>query len=72
MLGALRDLTGSGLRERMRNYLTAGEIDGLLGRRDKIVALYEDKVRQQGEAQVLYDSPARPAVYPVGPREPAS
>ena len=36
-----------------------GEIKGLLERRDKIVAFFDEEVKAKGEAAVLYDRPAR-------------
>ncbi len=40
-----------------REYLTKGEIDGVMARRDKIVALYADLIAKKGEKAVLYDDP---------------
>jgi hypothetical protein len=38
-------------------YLSKGEIDGVMARRDKIVALYDDLIAKKGEKAVLYDDP---------------
>ena len=40
-----------------REYLNKGEIDGVMARRDKIVALYMDLIAKKGEKAVLYDDP---------------
>ena len=65
LLGALRALSGSPLQERTENYLTSPERDGLLARRDKIVTMYEDMIRERGEGDVLYDLPTRTAIYSI-------
>jgi hypothetical protein len=38
-------------------YLSKGEIDGVMARRDKIVAIYDDLIAKKGEKAVLYDDP---------------
>jgi len=38
-------------------YISKGEIDGVMARRDKIVALYDDLIAKKGEKAVLYDDP---------------
>jgi len=38
-------------------YLSKREIDGLMARRDKIVALYMDLIAQKGEKEILYEDP---------------
>jgi len=43
----------------LKPYIGDGEIKGLLGRRDKIVKFFDDQIAQKGEAQILYDRPAR-------------
>lgn len=40
-----------------REYLTRGEIDALMARRDKIVAIFTDMIAKKGEKEVLYDDP---------------
>jgi len=55
LLQALRGLTKPVLKEKMGKLLTGPEIDGLLGRRDKIVKFFEDKIAKDGEREVLYD-----------------
>jgi hypothetical protein len=56
LLDAMKRLTEPQLRQQLGRWLTSLEIKGLLGRRDKIVALFE----QVGPA-ALYDSPRRTA-----------
>jgi hypothetical protein len=38
-------------------YLSKGEIDGVMARRDRIVTLYMDLIAKKGEKEVLYDDP---------------
>jgi hypothetical protein len=38
-------------------YLSKGEIDGVIARRDKIVVIYDDLIAKKGEKAVLYDDP---------------
>ena len=42
-------------RYKKREYLSKGEIDGVMARRDKIVKLYMDLIAKKGEKEVLYD-----------------
>ena len=39
----------------MKDLLNPGQIDGLMARRDKIVAFYDAKIAAVGEDKVLYD-----------------
>ena len=55
LLARMKTLTMEELQQAMTGYLTKPEMEGLLGRRDKIVKLFEEKVAKQGEADVLYD-----------------
>ena len=48
-------MTMEELQKAMDDYLTKPEMEGLLGRRDKIVRLFQEAVAKQGEAAVLYD-----------------
>ncbi len=41
-----------------REYLTKAEIDCVMARRDKIVAIITDMIGKKGEKEVLYDDPA--------------
>jgi hypothetical protein len=58
LLARLRALD-LGELETLKPYLTDPEIKALLGRRDKIVDLFDQMVKAKGEAAVLYDRPAR-------------
>jgi hypothetical protein len=44
-------------RYRDREYLTKGEIDAVMARRDKIVEIITDLIAKKGEKEVLYDDP---------------
>ena len=55
MLAKMKELNKEVLKEKMHRYLTGGEIDGLLARRDKIVKFFEDEVAKKGEAAVMFD-----------------
>jgi hypothetical protein len=51
---ALKALDRPTLDARLGKWLTGPQIEGLLKRRDKILALAERRVREEGEAAVLY------------------
>lgn len=55
LLGRLRALTREDLRRELSPYLTRLEIEALLTRRDRIVEHFELRVKEKGEAAVLYD-----------------
>jgi hypothetical protein len=57
LLAKLRELNKPLLRERLKPYLGDMEIDGLLARRDKIVAFFDKEIAQKGEEAVLFDLP---------------
>jgi hypothetical protein len=57
LLAKLRELNKPLLRERLKPYLGDMEIDGLLARRDKIVAFFDKEIAAKGEAAVLFDLP---------------
>ena len=59
LLAKLRTLEKPALQEAMKDLLIEGQIDGLLARRDTIVAAYERKIASRGEDQVLYRLPSR-------------
>jgi len=59
LFARLRALDKPTLQEAMKDVLVEGQIDGLLARRDRIVEVYEGKIAERGEAQVLYRLPSR-------------
>jgi len=54
VLEAMKNLDRPTLEAKLGHWLGGPEIDGLLGRRDKILALAAKRVAEQGEAAVLY------------------
>lgn len=54
LLAGLRELKKENLKERVGPYLSEGQIDALLKRRDRILALAEKMAAEQGEAKVFY------------------
>jgi hypothetical protein len=67
LLAKMRELTKASLTAELGDYLRSNEIDGLLARRDKIVAFFDARIARVGEAGVLFDLPAREPVWPVPP-----
>lgn len=59
LLEALRRLDRAVLTEKTGELLSAGQVEALLARRDQIVAHYDARVAELGEAVVLYDLPPR-------------
>ncbi len=57
LLDKMRKLNRDEIALKTKGFLTKGEIDGLMARRDKIVAIYEDLIARKGEKAVLYDDP---------------
>ncbi len=57
LLDSLRKLNRDELASKTKGFLTKGEIDGVMARRDKIVAMYDDLIARKGEKAVLYDDP---------------
>jgi hypothetical protein len=57
-LAGMKRLDEPTLRSTMEGVLNPGQIKGLLGRRDKIVAHYEKMIAKQGEGAVLCDLPS--------------
>jgi hypothetical protein len=58
LLDKLRKLDRAEFTLKTKGILSKGEIDGVMGRRDKIVAMYDDLIAKRGEAEVLYDDPS--------------
>jgi hypothetical protein len=54
LLAALETLTGAELAAATRDYLSRGEVDAVIKRRDLIVEHFRARVTQLGEARVLY------------------
>lgn len=57
LLENLRKLDRDELTLKTKGFLTKSEIDGVMARRDKIVAMYDDLIAKKGEQEVLYDDP---------------
>lgn len=54
LLERLRQLDAAEVKAKTKDYLNKMEIDGVMARRDAIVKLYENLIKEKGEAQVLY------------------
>jgi hypothetical protein len=54
LLEKLKTLNAEQLSEKTKHYLTKNELKAVIARRDKIVARFEQLVREKGEAAVLY------------------
>jgi hypothetical protein len=59
LLDALRRLDQGTLAAATRDLLSEGQVKGLLARRDFIVKYYEERIRELGEDNVLYELPSR-------------
>ena len=57
LLEKLRQLDRNELTQKTKGLLSSAEIGNLMGRRDKIVAMYDDLIAKKGESAVLYDDP---------------
>ena len=55
LLARLRELNIEMLKEKLQDYLTKTELEGLDARRKLIVKLFDDEIAAKGEASVLYD-----------------
>jgi len=54
LLQKLRSLDGEELAAKLGNYLNGGELEGIMARRDKVVAHFEKLIAEKDEAAVLY------------------
>ena len=54
LLAKLRELNTAMLMDKLRSYLDRMEIEAILARRDKIVAFFDQKIAEKGEAAVLF------------------
>jgi hypothetical protein len=54
LLEKLKTLNAEQLSDKTKHYLTKDELKAVIARRDKIVARFEQLVREKGEAAVLY------------------
>jgi hypothetical protein len=50
----LKALNASELTDKTKGYLTKSEVNGVLARRDKIVATFQKLIAEKGESEVLY------------------
>lgn len=54
LLEKLKTLDGNVLAESTKHYLTKEEVNAVMARRDKIVALFQKLIAEKGEKEVLY------------------
>ena len=54
LLEAMKTLTATSVAKVAESYLTVPERDALLSRRDRIVEFFQDRIREKGEANVLF------------------
>ena len=54
LLEKMKALNGDELAEKTKGYLTKQEVNGIMGRRDKIVAHFQAEIAAKGESAVLY------------------
>ncbi len=57
LLDRMRKLDRNEIALKTKGFLAKSEIDGVMARRDKIVAVYDDLIAKKGEKAVLYDDP---------------
>jgi hypothetical protein len=50
----MKALKGDELAEKTKNYLNKSEVNGVMARRDKIVATFQARIAEKGEKEVLY------------------
>jgi hypothetical protein len=54
LLEKLKNLTANELAEKTKRYLTKYEVNGVMARRDKIVATFQTLIAEKGEKEILY------------------
>jgi len=54
LLAKLKALNEAELTQRTKNFLTKPEVQGVMARRDKIVAYFQKLITEKGEGEVLY------------------
>ncbi len=54
LLEKLKGLTESEVSQKTKNYLNKLEVEGVMARRDKIVAYFQKLIAEKGESRVLY------------------
>ena len=59
VLDGLRALDRPTLEKTMEGLLNEKQLNGLLGRRDRIVRFYDDAITARGDSAVLYELPSR-------------
>jgi hypothetical protein len=57
LLARLRKLDRDEVTLKTQPYLTKDEVTGIMARRDKIVAIFDDLIAKKGEKEVLFDDP---------------
>jgi hypothetical protein len=53
-LEKLKELKADELAEKTKRYLTKDEVNGVMARRDKIVATFQTLISEKGEKEILY------------------
>jgi hypothetical protein len=54
LLNKLKGLNGDELAAKTHNYLNKEQVQGVMARRDKIVARFEELIKTKGDKEVLY------------------
>jgi hypothetical protein len=54
LLEKLKALKADELAEKTKRYLTKDEVNGVMARRDKIVATFQTLIAEKGEKEILY------------------
>ena len=60
LLRKLRELNRRVLKQKLGEYLTPEQLDGLEARRELLVKHFDEQITKRGEGRVLYDLPQRP------------